>query len=200
MNPNPEGGKTELRFRSISVDPTYMRSWLEEDFRRGPQPMPESLRKNRNLSIVLVAVQLLMAFGSLVVYVRRQSRVILFADIVSIALCLIGLYGTIALNGFMMFLHCFFCVSIFGAFYVYLLIEMFFLARPQGEGGPLSDTSVMFLMSIPYLVIFLVGCHSMYLFNMVYDERKARKEERAEIRLDEQLIREPLLPKSPKEV
>ena len=130
--------------------------------------MPESLRKHRNLSIVLVSVQLLTAFGSLGVYVRRHSQVILIADLVSIVLCLTGLYGTIALNSLMMFLHCFLCVSIFGAFYMYLLIEMFFLARPQGDDGALSDTSVMFLMSIPYLVIFLVGCHSMYLFEMVY--------------------------------
>ena len=43
----------------------------------------------------------------------------------------------------------------------------------------LSDTSVMFFMSLPYLVIFLVGCHSMYLFSMILDERQARKLEAA---------------------
>jgi len=125
---------------------------------------------------------------------RRNSRVILAADVLSILLCFIGLFGTLLVNSCMMFLHCFFCVSIFGAFYVYLIVEMLFL-RPSSSKSTttttnmnsvenqqqpgLSDTSVMFFMSLPYLVIFLVGCHSMYLFSMILDERQARKLEAA---------------------
>lgn len=89
--------------------------------------MPESIRKNRNLSIILVSLQLLFAFASILVYVRRHSRVILVADVLSIVLCLLGLLGTVKTNTFLMFVHSFFCVSLFGAFYFYLLIEMFLL-------------------------------------------------------------------------
>jgi len=56
---------------------------------------------------------------------------------------------------------------------------MLFLGRSGSQQGALSDTGVMFLLSLPYLIIFIIGCHSMYLFNMVYDEREARNKEKA---------------------
>lgn len=139
--------------------------------------MPENIRKTRNRNIILVSVQILSAICSLAIYVRRESRVILAASVLSIILSLVGFFGTLALNFCFMFLHSFFCTSLFGAFYIYLIIEMVFL-KPndfkQDANAALSDTSVMFLMSIPFLIIFAVGCHSMYLLNMVSDERKER--------------------------
>jgi hypothetical protein len=115
------------------MDKIYFKDMIEEDFRVGPSPIPESIRKHRNLAIVLIVVQLLFAFASLLVYMRRNSRVILAADVISILLCFIGLFGTILVNSCMMFLHCFFCVSIFGAFYVYLIVEMLFLRPPSSS-------------------------------------------------------------------
>jgi uncharacterized membrane protein YfcA len=89
--------------------------------------MPESIRKHRNRSIILVAIQILSAISSLAIYMRRESRAILAASVLSILLSVIGMFGTIMLNSFLMFLHAFFCTSLFGAFYVYLLIEMIFI-------------------------------------------------------------------------
>lgn len=143
--------------------------------------MPESIRKHRNRSIILVAIQILSAISSLAIYMRRESRAILAASVLSILLSVIGMFGTMMLNSCLMFLHAFFCTSLFGAFYVYLLIEMIFI-KPndfkQDANSALSDTAVMFLMSIPFLIIFLVGCHSMYLLNLVFDERKHRQLEK----------------------
>ena len=89
--------------------------------------MPESIRKNRNRSIILVFIQILSAVSSIAIYFRRESRVILAASIISIILSIIGMFGTLSLNGCFMFVHSFFCASIFGAFYVYLLLEMLFI-------------------------------------------------------------------------
>ena len=139
--------------------------------------MPESIRKHRNRSIILVAIQILSAISSLAIYMRRESRAILAASCLSILLSVLGMFGTMMLNTCFMFLHAFFCTSLFGAFYVYLLIEMIFI-KPndfkQDANAALSDTAIMFLMSIPFLIIFIVGCHSMYLLGLVMDERKHR--------------------------
>jgi hypothetical protein len=35
-----------------------------------------------------------------------------------------------------MFLHSFFCVSVFGSFYIYLLLEIFFLKNPSNAVQP----------------------------------------------------------------
>jgi hypothetical protein len=52
----------------------------------------------------------------------------------------------------------------------------------------------MFLLSLPYLIIFIIGCHSMYLFNMIYDEREAREKDNAPpVQSQREQIRQPLL-------
>ena len=106
------------------------------------------------------------------------------------------MFGTMMLNTCFMFLHAFFCTSLFGAFYVYLLIEMIFI-KPndfkQDANSALSDTAVMFLMSIPFLIIFLVGCHSMYLLNLVFDERKHRQLEKEFDRIIVEEEKQPLI-------
>ena len=74
-----------------------------------------------------------------------------------------------------MFVHSFFCCSVLGAFFCYLLIDLFLSESHDKES--LTDTTVLLLLSLPYLVIFAIGCHSMYLTNMIYDEIKFREEE-----------------------
>ena len=199
-----KSGSPEIRFRRVKVPKIYFRDYLEQDFRQ-VNHMPEFIRKNRNRSIILVAVQILSAVCSLAIYVRRESRVILAASILSIILSFVGMFGTIMLNNCFMFMHAFFCTSLFGAFYVYLLIEMIFI-KPndfkQNSNAAMSDTAVMFFMSIPFMIIFLVGCHSMYLLVLVSDERKERRIEQERERgllapepLEEEqrLLEEPLL-------
>jgi hypothetical protein len=99
--------------------------------------------------------------------------VILAAIVFSFFLTVIGLIGTIKVNMAMMFSHAFFCCSVLGAFFVYLLLDTFLAERPENER--LTDTTVLALMSLPFLGIFLVGCHSMYLTDMIYDEIKSRR-------------------------
>ena len=107
---------------------------------------------------------------------------ILFADLVSIILSAVGLFGMITINLCMMLLHCFCCCSIIGAFYVYLILDI--MLRKEVSSGSsstndpnLSDHAVLLILSLPFLMIFLIGCHSMYCFNIIYDETKLRKQD-----------------------
>ena len=105
------------------------------------------------------------------------------ATVASFLLSIIGLLGTINVQLGLMFLHSFFCCSVLGAFFIYLLLDTFL--SESSEGTSLSDTTVLALMSLPFLGIFLVGCHSMYLTDMIYDEIKARKQEKTKYYGDE---------------
>lgn len=89
---------------------------------------------------------------------------------------MIGLKGTIAIDFCMMFIHSFFCCSILGAFFVYLLLDLFL--TDSSDNVRLTDTTVLLVFSLPFLFIFLIGCHSMYLTSMVYDELKERNKEK----------------------
>jgi hypothetical protein len=40
-----------------------------------------------------------------------------------------------------------------------------------------GDRTILFFLSLPFLVIFVIGCHSMYLLSILMDEIKARKKE-----------------------
>jgi len=77
-----------------------------------------------------------------------------------------------------MFVNSFFCCSVLGAFFFYLIIDTIFTEENSDNKGRLSDTAVMLLLSIPFLFIFLIGCHCMYLTNMIYDEVKEREKEK----------------------
>ena len=100
--------------------------------------------------------------------------------------------GTIKINSCLMFVHSFFSTSIIGAFYVFLLIDCFLRSESHGTGSSnnddgssssstseesVGDRTVLLLLSMPFLVIFAVGCHSLHLLSMVLDEIKARKAE-----------------------
>ena len=80
----------------------------------------------------------------------------------------------------MMLIHSVFFCSFIGAFYSYLLIDSIIRHEPNAES--FSDRTIMFLLTMPFFFIFLIGCHSMYLLNMYMDEIKERKVERDSIR------------------
>ena len=65
--------------------------------------------------------------------------------------------------------------SMLGAFYVFLLLDMFFSVDTENNG--LSDTVVLFILSLPFLIIFIVGMYSFSVTNDLYDELKIRRQE-----------------------
>lgn len=106
----------------------------------------------------------------------------MFAISASLILSMIGFLGTLKINQCMMLIHSFFYCSIMGAFYVFLLIDCFLREEQHGPGavtdGVVGDRTVLFFLSLPFLAMFLIGCHSMYLLNLIMDEVKSRKQER----------------------
>ena len=65
--------------------------------------------------------------------------------------------------------------AILGAFYVFLMIDAVF-RETQGKSS-LTDTIILLLLSIPYMLIFAIGCHTLVLTNMILDEMEQRKKD-----------------------
>ena len=105
----------------------------------------------------------------------RQSKLNLMLSVFAIFLGVIGLLGVMRLKDGYMFIHVFFTGSIYGIYFLYLVIEMMYLKPKQDADVLFDEITVMFLVSIPFLINFIVGCHSVYLLIMVTDERKERK-------------------------
>lgn len=170
--------RPSIRFKRVRVLKVFYKDMIDDEF--GKEPLTETIRVHRNASIVLICIQFLLSILSLIIYVRYRRIQVLMASIIAAMLSVIGFIGTVRIRWTLMFVHSFFCVALLGAFYAYLILEMLFIKkRPKEEQGNLSDTAVMFLLSLPYFAIFLIGCHSMYLFNLIFDERKARHQEQA---------------------
>ncbi len=97
----------------------------------------------------------------------------------SLVLSIIGLLGILRVNTKLHFIHAFFCSSILGAFYVYLLLDTLVFNNTgrssESDQGPMEDWLVLLILSTPFLIIFIIGCHSMYLLDMIYDEERSRK-------------------------
>lgn len=100
----------------------------------------------------------------------------MLVSILSILVSSLGFVGTIKMNQCMMLIHSFFFCSVIGAFYAYLCIDS--VIRTEEASTSFSDRTIMFLLTLPFFFIFLIGCHSIYLLNMYMDEMKERKEER----------------------
>jgi len=151
--------------------------------------MPDNMRRARNRALFLTLIQVALSVCSIILWERRRNRIILIATIASIVMSLVGVFATLRVNSLAMFFHSFYFCSFLGAFYIYLIFD--FLFFDTSEHGGLSDTGIMFLLSLPFLCDFLIGCYSMYLFNMVYDERKARKQDQVQ-RRENNLPQDPL--------
>jgi hypothetical protein len=134
------------------------------------KPIPEDVRKNRNLAIIILKLYTVCLILSLGLFIKRRSRIILAGFLSALVFNIIGYIGVLRMRLFHLFVYSFFTVTVIGAFYVYLLIDYFI--KPDKDS--LSDSIVMFILSLPFLLIFVSGIHSLVFFSLVYEEHHER--------------------------
>jgi hypothetical protein len=64
-----QGEEIRLRFQTIKTKPVFFKDKINEEFRK--KPMPESVRKHRNIAIMMVMFQILCCFATIPFYFRR---------------------------------------------------------------------------------------------------------------------------------
>ncbi|CDW89039.1 e3 ubiquitin-protein ligase neurl1b-like [Stylonychia lemnae] len=166
------------RFSFIKVNDTiYLNQYIDRDFKS--RPMPNSIRSNRNRAIVMMFVQMILSVISLVLYMRRKVCFIdqsyqIFLEQTNPSNnsdFILTLTGWVIWNSQSQHEFSFFAC----------LFQMFLFnsgsKSSNNSDERLDDTWVLLLTSLPFLGIFIIGCHSMYLLNLIYDELKLRADQ-----------------------
>ncbi len=70
----------QLSFQRVKLDVIYMKDQINRDFRS--KPMPNNIRKHRNISIILLIVQMVCAVAALAYYFRRKVSILPYRSII----------------------------------------------------------------------------------------------------------------------
>lgn len=166
----------------MQIEKIYFKEKLRDEFKNSRYPLPEDLKKARNMAIILMFIELACCFMSFGFYIKRRSRVILFLIICNFLATLLGVHAKLRLSYCALIAHAMYTISFIGGFYIYIMIDY----ALTGDGAdlsqddehrfkPINQTLILIGTSIPLLALFLMGIYSVVLAAKVEDELEARK-------------------------
>ena len=161
-----------IKFKRVKLDKIYFKNCIAKAFRT--RPMPDSIRRERNRGIVLLGIALILALGALPLFFVRKSRIVLVAIVMSMLTTLVGLIGTLRVNVLLILLNAIMNMALIGTFILYSIMDIVF-QKTISESAGWSDKAILLMMSLPFVLIWLIGLHSLYLGNLVYSELIARR-------------------------
>lgn len=107
----------------MRVKDIYFKDKLCDEFRNSKYPMPENIRRGRNVAIVLGYIEFLCCIASLAFYFRRRAKIILVLIIFNFIFTAIGFAAKLNLSYCGLLTHATYTISVIGAFYVYIFID-----------------------------------------------------------------------------
>ena len=171
-----------LRYQRVQIEQIYYKEHLRDEFKSSRYPLPEDLKKARNMAIVLMWIELACCFMSFGFYIKRRSRVILFLIVCNFLATLLGVHAKLRLSYCALVAHAMYTISFIGGFYIYIMID--FAITEDGADlsqhddhryQPINETIILIGTSIPLLALFLMGIYSIVLASKVEDELEARE-------------------------
>jgi hypothetical protein len=183
MEENQERSGT-LRVRRVRLDEIFFKEYICDEFRNSRYPLPENIRKSRNVAIRLGFLELLCCLGSLLFYAERRSRVILALIVMTWISTAFGFISKLRLSYTGLLAHACYTISVLGGFYIYIMIDYAMGTDRQStktSGSALGDTTILVISSIPLLGLFAMGIYSLCLLIMLDDELEARKKNDREV-------------------
>ena len=135
--------------------------------------MPESIRKARNIAIILGYIELFLIFCLIPYFVKRRSKIVIAIVILAFGVSILGLWAKIRLSWWGLMVHSCFTVAVIGGFYIYQVID--FCVGTDTPTGGINETGLLVVMSLPLLFIFILGLYSLYLLLKIDDELEQRK-------------------------
>jgi hypothetical protein len=136
--------------------------------------MPENIRRARNVAIVLGFIEFACCIASIALYSRRRSRLIIALIIAMFVVCIWGVYSKIRLSYWGLLSHAVFTISVVGGFFIYTVIEIILEGDKNSQVAGLNEGTILLLLSIPLLLIFVMGIYSLILFLDVDEELEER--------------------------
>jgi hypothetical protein len=164
----------------VRIKEIYFKEHICEEFRNSRYPLPENIRKSRNVAIRLGLLELICCFASLLFYARRRSRVILALILMTWVSTALGFISKLRLSYCGLLAHACYTISVLGGFYIYIMIDYALgtdrQSSSQEDGSAIGDTAILIISSVPLLGLFVMGIYSLCLLIMMDDEMEARKD------------------------
>ena len=176
MDKNDLNNSTLRKLNFVRIqqgDEIYYKDYLDAEYRNSKHPLPENIRKARNIAIVLGLIEFICCIASIAFYVRRRSRIILAIIVLAFFASALGTYAKVTLNFWCLFIHAAFTIAVIGGLYIYLIIECC-AGTDKGNSNGMNETTVLVLLSLPLLFIFLMGIYSLVLLLMLDEEIEER--------------------------
>lgn len=115
-----------IRFRREVIKEVYFRNKLCDEFKNSRYPMPENLRKGRNVAIILAFVEVVCCIASLIFYFRRRSKLIIVLIAFNWIATALGFYAKLRMSYCGLLTHAVYTISIIGGFYIYIIVDFIF--------------------------------------------------------------------------
>ena len=147
---------------------------MDDQFKNSRYPLPEKIRKGRNIAIILGFLELICCGFSFWFYDVRRSRLLLAIIIISCCTTAGGFYAKLKLNYCGILAHAIYTIPIIGGYYIYILVESIFRTDNYTSNAH-SDTWIQLVSSVPLLGLFIMGIYSCVLAIMLEDELEQRK-------------------------
>ena len=183
------------------LDNVYFRDQICDDWKSSRFPIPENIRKGRNLAIIIGFVEMVCCLLSVNFFVRRRTVFLIMILFFTVLATAAGFKAKLELEYWAMLAHAAYSISVVGAFYIYIFIDALVVDTVKNDlqGNPIeesmSDTVVLIVSSIPLFGLFIMGIISLYIVIQIDDELETRRkvEKKQEGRAEGQQDREEAL-------
>lgn len=115
---------------------------MRREFRSAQNPLPDDLRKARNVAIVVSGFEFLFAGLAAVEYSVRRNRLLMVFTVLNILFVGLGLIAKLTLNYCGLIIHSTYMISVIGGFYLYILITAIIHSQQHREGMGLDDQNL----------------------------------------------------------
>ena len=142
----------------------------------------------RKVMMILAAVQVFSSIIGFITYFARRNRLILFINFFDFILSIFGFFGAMKYNVFLSLAHWILTSGFVGSFFIYELISALFIKDQNLSEPHITETWMLLLFSLPYLIDLIVGIYGTFFANFLIDWQKKKNSE-DEDALNEELIR-----------
>jgi hypothetical protein len=118
--------ENRLRVRRVRLEEIYFKEHICEEFLHSRFPIPEKIRATRNKAIQLGFIEFICCAASILFYVRRRSRIILFLIFMTWISTAFGFNAKLKLSYYGLLAHSCYTISFIGGFYIYIMIDYAF--------------------------------------------------------------------------
>ena len=152
---------------------------MRSEFRSAHHPLPNDLRKARNVAIIISVFEFIFAGLAVIEYFMRRNKMLMVFTVLNLIFVCMGLMAKLTLNYCGLIMHSTYMISVIGGFYIYIIIDALINSQSNREGRGLNDdnlseTTIQIIQSLPLLLLFIMGIYSLVLFLKVDSELEAR--------------------------